>query len=91
LALYLRNDIGISYRKVPRALEGMFGFSFVPGSLIAFEKVLAGLAEPLADDIAKKSALSWARAGLGSRGAPPNGWGWEVTLNPRGRPRKAKK
>jgi|HubBroStandDraft_6_1064221.scaffolds.fasta_scaffold145628_1 transposase len=58
LAMYLRNDIGISYRKVPRALEEMFGFSFVPGSLIAFEKVLAGLAEPLADDIAKKIGSS---------------------------------
>ncbi|HET6915324.1 MAG TPA: IS66 family transposase, partial [Acidimicrobiales bacterium] len=58
LATYLRNDIGISYRKVPRALEEMFGFSFVPGSLIAFEKVLATLAEPLADDIAKKIGSS---------------------------------
>jgi transposase len=58
LAMYLRNEIGISYRKVPRALEEMFGFSFVPGSLIAFEKVLAGLAEPLADDIAKKIGSS---------------------------------
>ena len=58
LALYLRNDIGISYRKVPRALEEMFGFSFVPGSLIAFEKLLAKLAEPLADDIAKKIGSS---------------------------------
>jgi hypothetical protein len=58
LAMYLRNDIGISYRKVPRALEEMFGFSFVPASLIAFEKVLAGLAEPLVDDIAKKIGSS---------------------------------
>lgn len=54
LAIYLRNDIGISYRKVPRALEEMFGFSFVPASLIAFEQALAGLAEPLVDDIAQK-------------------------------------
>lgn len=58
LAMYLRNDIGISYRKVPRALEEMFGFSFVPASLIAFEKVLAKLAEPLVDDIAKKIGSS---------------------------------
>lgn len=58
LAMYLRNDIGISYRKVPRALEEMFGFSFVPASLIAFEKVLAELAEPLVDDIAKKIGSS---------------------------------
>ncbi|HUY33857.1 MAG TPA: transposase, partial [Pirellulales bacterium] len=58
LAMYLRNDIGISYRKVPQALEEMFGFSFVPASLIAFEKVLAALAEPLVDDIAKKIGSS---------------------------------
>jgi len=58
LAMYLRNDIGISYRKVSRALEEMLGFSFVPASLIAFEKVLAGLAEPVVDDIAKKIGSS---------------------------------
>jgi len=54
LAIYLRNDIGISYRKVPQALEEMLGFSFVPASLIAFEKVLAELVEPISEDIAKK-------------------------------------
>ncbi len=58
LAIYLRNDIGISYRKVPQALEEMFGFSFVPASLIAFEKVLAKLAEPISEDIAKKIGSS---------------------------------
>lgn len=58
LAMYLRNDIGISYRKVPQALEEMFAFSFVPASLIAFEKVLAGLAEPVSEDIAKKIGSS---------------------------------
>jgi len=54
-AIYLRNDIGVSYRKVPRVLEEMLGFS---ASLIAFEKLLAELAEPLADDIAKKIGSS---------------------------------
>lgn len=58
LAMYLRNDIGISYRKVPRALEEMFRFSFVPASLIAFEKLLADSAQPLSDDIAKKIGSS---------------------------------
>lgn len=58
LAMYLRNTIGISYRKVPRALEELFGLSFAPASLIAFEKVLAGLAEPLVDDIAQKIGSS---------------------------------
>jgi transposase len=58
LAMYLRNTIGISYRKVPQALEELFGFSFVPASLIAFEKVLAEQADPLVDDIAKKIGSS---------------------------------
>ena len=58
LAMYLRNDIGISYRKVPRAIEEMFGFSFVPASLIAFETVMAELAQPLVDDIAQKIGTS---------------------------------
>lgn len=58
LAMYLRNQIGISYRKVPQALEEMFGFSFVPASLIAFEKVLAKMVEPLSEDIAKKIGSS---------------------------------
>jgi transposase len=58
LAIFLRNDIGISYRKVPRMLEEVFGFSFVPASLIAFEKVLAKLAEPISQDIAKKIGSS---------------------------------
>ncbi len=58
LAMYLRNHIGISYRKVPQALEEMFGFSFVPASLMAFEKVLAEMAEPLSEDIANKLGSS---------------------------------
>ena len=49
---------GISYRKVPRAIEEMFGFSFVPASLIAFEAVVAELAQPLVDDIAQKIGAS---------------------------------
>lgn len=58
LAMYLRNDIGISYRKVPQAIEELFGISFTPASLIAFEKLLAKQAETLVDDIASKIASS---------------------------------
>ena len=36
----------------------MFGFSFVPASLIAFEKVWRNWREPLVDDIAKKIGSS---------------------------------
>jgi cell division septum initiation protein DivIVA len=58
LALFLRNDIGVSYRKVPRTLRELFDFPFTPAALIGFEKLLAEHAEPLADDIAQKIASS---------------------------------
>ncbi len=57
-AIYLRNVIGISYRKVPRAIEELFQIRFTPAALIGFEKYLAQLAEPVAEDIAKKLASS---------------------------------
>ena len=53
-AIYLRNVIGISYRKVPDAIQEMFGIGFTPATLIGFEKALAKLAEPIVDDTAKK-------------------------------------
>ncbi|QDV47438.1 Transposase IS66 family protein [Stieleria neptunia] len=55
-AIYLRNVIGITYRKVPRAIEELFGITFTAAALIGFEKALAKLAEPVVDDIAKKLA-----------------------------------
>ena len=55
-AVYLRNGIGISYRKIPTALEELLGVTFTPAALLGFEQVLAELAEPLVDDIAKKIA-----------------------------------
>jgi transposase len=55
-AVYLRNGIGISYRKVPTALEELLGVTFTPAALLGFEQVLGKLAEPLVDDIAKKIA-----------------------------------
>lgn len=57
-AIYLRNVIGISYRKVPRAIEELFGIRFTAAALIGFEKALAKLAEPVVDDIAKKLSSS---------------------------------
>lgn len=56
LALFLRQDIGVSYRKVPRSLRELFDFPFTPAALIGFEKLLAPQAEPLAQDIARKIA-----------------------------------
>ena len=57
-AIYLRNVIGISYRKVPRAIEEMFGIRFSPAALIGFETMLAQKAAPIVDDIAKKLGSS---------------------------------
>jgi transposase len=55
-ALFLRHVIGISYRKVPLAIEELFGIKVTPGALIGFEKMLAKLAKPVVQDIQKKLA-----------------------------------
>ena len=57
-AVWLRNDIGISYRKIPQIIEEMFGVTFTPAALIGFETMLADRAEPIVDDIAKKLGSS---------------------------------
>jgi transposase len=54
--LFLRHVIGISYRKVPQAIEDLFGIKLTPGALIGFEKMLAKLAKPVVEDIQKKIA-----------------------------------
>jgi hypothetical protein len=56
--VYLRNEIGISVRKVPHAIEGLLHVRFTPAALIGFEKLLAKNAEPLVEDIAKKIGSS---------------------------------
>jgi transposase len=58
VAVYLHTDIGISLRKVPRAIADLFQFRFTPAALIGFEKLLAADAEPATDDIRKKIAAS---------------------------------
>ena len=58
LAIYLRNVIGISYRKIPQAIEELFGITFTPAALIGFETMLADKAKPVVDDIAKKLGSS---------------------------------
>jgi hypothetical protein len=57
-AFFLRDDIGISYRKVPRTLRELFDFSFTPAALIGFEKLVAQPSEAVADDISQKIASS---------------------------------
>jgi transposase len=58
IASFLRNDIGISLRKVPRAIAELLELSFAPATLLNFENMLARKAQPLADDIAKKLSSS---------------------------------
>lgn len=58
MSLYLRHDIGVSLRKVPRAIADLFGVRFTPAALLGFEKRLSATAEPIADDIRKKVAAS---------------------------------
>jgi transposase len=58
IAAYLHNDIGISLRKVPRAIGDLFEFHFTPAALIGFEKLMGAAAEPVADDIRKKVAAT---------------------------------
>lgn len=57
-AIYLRNVIGISYRKVPRVIDELFKVTFTPAALLGFEEKLAEKSEALVDDIAKKLGSS---------------------------------
>lgn len=57
-AIYLRNVIGISYRKIPQAIEELFRITFTPAALIGFKTMLADKAKPIVDDIAKKPGSS---------------------------------
>ena len=56
MAVYLRNEVGVSYRKVSRAIEDLLGLKFTPAALIGFEKMLSRQAEPIVADIEKKIA-----------------------------------
>lgn len=58
MAVWLRNAIGISYRKIPRIVEEMYGITCTPAALIGFETMLAEKAEPVVADITKKLASS---------------------------------
>ena len=58
MAIYLRNEIGVSYRKVSRAIEDLLGLSFTPAALIGFETMLSEQATPIVADIEKKIASS---------------------------------
>ena len=52
--LFLRFDIGLPFRKVVDAIEGLGFLRFTPAALLGFEKKAAEKARPLAHDVAKK-------------------------------------
>jgi len=56
MAAFLHNEIGVSARKVPRAVEGLTQLAFTPAALLGFETKLARRAKSLVDDIASKIA-----------------------------------
>ena len=45
--LWLRNMIGICYRKLPQIIEELYGIGFTPAALIGFEIYLSEQAEPV--------------------------------------------
>jgi hypothetical protein len=53
-SLFLQYDIGLTTRKVVRAMAGLAQFTFVAASLLRFGKEAARKAKPLADDVAEK-------------------------------------
>ena len=52
--MFLRFHIGLPYRKVVSAIEGLDSLGFTPAALLGFEKKAAERARPLAYDVAKK-------------------------------------
>jgi len=54
VSLFLQYDIGLTTRKVVRAVAGLAQFTFVAASLLRFGQAAARKAKPLADDVAQK-------------------------------------
>jgi transposase len=54
MAAFLHNEIGVSTRKVSRAVEGLTRLRFTAAALLGFETKLAQRAKPLVQDIAAK-------------------------------------
>lgn len=55
---YLRYEIGISYRKVKRIFDDLFGLSCVPASLVGFDRKAAKRGEPIYEDVREKVRAS---------------------------------
>ena len=54
MAAFLHHEIGVSTRKVSRAMEGLTRLRFTPAALLGFEAKLAARAKPLVQDIVAK-------------------------------------
>jgi len=55
---YLRYEIGVSYRKVQRILDDLFGMACVPASLVGFDNKAAKQGKPLYEDVRDKIRAS---------------------------------
>lgn len=58
IAAWLRNGIGITYRKVPQVIQELYGVRFTPAALLGFESKLAKKSLPIVEDIRQKLANS---------------------------------
>jgi transposase len=73
-AIYLRHDVGITYRKTQRIFKDLFGLSFVPASALGFDRKATSRGIPLYEDVRDKIRVSavvhadetsWRNDGLG--------------------------
>jgi len=58
IAAWLRNGIGITYRKVPQVFKEPYGVSFTPAALLGLEAKLAEKSQRIVEDIRKKLTSS---------------------------------
>lgn len=54
VALYLRHELKLSYRKVSTAMDTLFGLGFVPASTLGFENRARRNADPIYRDLIEK-------------------------------------
>lgn len=72
-AAWLRNQVGMTWRKDAQVLEGLQGLKVSPAGLLGFEIELARKAEPLVADIAEKLAASAGAVHSDGTGWPQGG------------------
>ena len=58
LAIYLRHEMGLSYRKVRRLFDQLFGLKFVPASAVGFDRKAAVNARAIYQDLLDKVRAS---------------------------------